>query len=531
MKRFVFFLVFVVITTWLSAAPVAQWQRWEHAFESTKSYEDPYRDVRLLIHFRGPNGASFWNYGFWKEGHTFIIRAAFPSAGTWRWESFCSDNSNKSLHRRKGKVVVKPYRGKNPLYQKGFLKVSADKRMLACADGSPFLWMGDTGWFLFMKSTDEEWRDYIDNRAAKDFTIVQVLVSGSRAPILTADGEGPFKLDRPNDLFWSNLEKKVQYANDKGIVVFLVGLGAGGKGGYVPEMNSGEFARYLAARMAGNFIIYSPSMDAHYDPRNDEVGMHLKQADSLHLVTQHVGTDLDAAEQYHPKAYLDFTCIQSGHHGGRVERAYDAARNWSSILWHKTPTKPVINAEGMYDGHGNDNARHWREMDVRKIGWLSWLSGAHGYTYGAGENKHSDIQDNGGVWLFNTDTSTFDYWRKAMDWNSAHQMTLMKRFFASIDWWTLKPAPGRIQRQPEDPLQVMAASVNEAGNLLVAYLPDDPEIALDTDGMVSDLHARWYNPRTGEYLDARESAVDNAYRTFTTPGSGDWVLILSGNNR
>jgi hypothetical protein len=524
----IFFSTLLVLLALRAAAidSAVTWQLWEHSFTSEKQYDDPYRQVSLQVTFHGPGDASFSSYGFWEKGDVFRIRAAFPSAGAWTWETSCSDRENKSLHHRKGKVIVSSYAGTNPLYKKGFLKVSADRRTLAYADDTPFLWMGDTGWYIFVKSTPDEWKKYVDNRAEKEFTILQVLVSGSRTTLQDADGQMAFNNEQPNDVFWKSLEKKVHYANEKGLVVFLVGLGAGGKGAYLPAMNTAEFARYLTGRLAGSFVVFSPSMDAHYDVRNDEVGLHLKEADPRHLVTQHVGTDLQAAEKYHPKEYLDFTCIQSGHHSGRVGEAYDAARAWSSTLYVQPPAKPVINAEGMYDGHGNDKGFHWREMDVRKIGWLSWLSGALGYTYGAGENKHSDIQDNGGVWLFNTDTATFDYWEKAMNWNSAGQMTLMKRFFESVEWWGLRPAPELIKSPEDDPLKIMAAAKNENGDLVIAYLPDNEAISLDLSHVATGLRARWFNPVTGMCTTAHGTG-SNGKKTFVTPGKGDWVLLLN----
>jgi hypothetical protein len=503
------------------------WQGWEHSFRSKKEYSDPYRDVSVLVKYLGPDGASFSCYGFWDKADVFRIRAAFPSAGTWKWETFCSDKTNMELHHRSGKVTVSSYEGMNPLYQKGFLKVSADKRTLAYADETPFLWMGDTGWYVFLRATQEEWKKYVDNRAEKGFTVVQVHIASSRLPVPNVRGEMPFDGHVPNSAFWSDLDSKIAYANEKGIVVFIVGLGASGKGGYNPDMNTTEFARYFTARMAGTFAIFSPSMDAHYDVRNDEVGTHLKDADGRHLVSQHVGTDLKAAETYHPKTYLDFTCIQSGHHNGKVGEAYEAARTWSSILWHKDPVKPVINAEGMYDGRGNDDGTAWREMDVRKVGWLGWLSGALGYTYGAGNNKKIGMNDNGGVWLFNKDSATFDYWEKAMNWNSANQMTYMKRFFESIDWWRLRPANDLILNQPEEPASVMAAAQSENGNLFAAYLPGNKAIELDLRHLGTGLHATWFDPVTGKYTPAA-TLNPGGTQTFTPPGNGDWVLLLRG---
>jgi hypothetical protein len=130
-----------------------------------------------------------------------------------------------------------------------------------------------------------------------------------------------------------------------------------------------------------------------YDKRNDQMGQHLKTVSTLHLVTQHIGTVAGAAEAYHAKSYLDFNGLQSGHHNGNMHKAYDAAFNWSLSLWKMQPTKPVINTEAVYDGRGNNEGNNWREQDARKLGWIGWLSGALGYTYGAGARQDFESND------------------------------------------------------------------------------------------------------------------------------------------
>lgn len=508
------------------ATSAITWQRWEDTLISKKTYEQPYKEISLRVKYAGPGGESFTNYGFWEEGNIFKIRTAFPTPGTWTWQTTCSDTANNALHNKQGQVRVLPYKGKNPLYQKGFLKVSRDGRTLAQADNTPFLWMGDTGWYVFRKASVNEWQKYIDNRTAKDFTVIQIHIASSRGPAPNIHGQMPFKNNIPNKDFWQDLDGKVKYANRKGLVIYIAGLGASGKGGYLPAMNTKTFAQYITGRLAGSFVIFSPSMDAHYDQRNDELGAYLNEAGPRHLISQHVGTDLNAAETYHPKEYLDFTSLQSGHHAGNIEKAYQAARNWSSVLWHKNPIKPVINTEGMYDGLGNNRGIHWREEDVRRVGWLSWLSGALGYTYGAGKNPDKRAGSNGGLWSFNKNSADYDYWEKVMEWSSAYQMTYLKRFFEGIEWWRLQPAPELILNNPTDTINIMAAAKSITGDLLVAYLPDNPAIELDMQNLAAGLSGKWFNPVTGKSIPVKEDLNHAGSQKFMRPGNGDWVLLL-----
>src|SRR4030095_5102392 len=55
------------------------------------------------------------------------------------------------------------------------LKVSDNKRFLVKEDGSPFFYLGDTAWELFHRLNREEADKYLENRAKKDFTVIQAV--------------------------------------------------------------------------------------------------------------------------------------------------------------------------------------------------------------------------------------------------------------------------------------------------------------------------------------------------------------------
>ena len=56
------------------------------------------------------------------------------------------------------------------------LRVSENQRFLQDENGNPFFWMGDTGWLLFSKLSREEADDYLEDRAMKGFSVIQVMV-------------------------------------------------------------------------------------------------------------------------------------------------------------------------------------------------------------------------------------------------------------------------------------------------------------------------------------------------------------------
>jgi hypothetical protein len=56
------------------------------------------------------------------------------------------------------------------------LAVSANHRFLQRADGTPFFWLADTGWLLLTRLSRAEAARYLDDRQAKQFNVIQVMV-------------------------------------------------------------------------------------------------------------------------------------------------------------------------------------------------------------------------------------------------------------------------------------------------------------------------------------------------------------------
>lgn len=512
-------------------SPAVQWMRWEIELKPEKSHVYPYESVNVDVRFSGPRGESFLVPAYWDGEEGVRVRAAFPAPGMWSWRSTCNDSSDKGLHAREGMVRVTPYVGDNALYLRGDLRLSENRRYLIHADGTPFLWMGDTGWNTIWKTTPNEWREYIDVRVSQRFSVIQVLATGavprSAMRETPASGRQPFQADgTPDPLYWRDLDAKVAYANERGLFVMLTGLGKS-RGEFSEQQGKPAFARYVAGRVAGSMVILSPSMDQRIDPLNEEVGARLRPLTS-HLVAQHPGTHLPTAQRYHDSDYTHFTTFQTGHHSGQLDRVYDAARSWTLDLWHRSPVKPVINAEAMYDGRGNDDGPAWREQDVRALGWISWLCGSRGYTYGAGDVPPKVPGASGGIWLFNENPDSYDYWRKAVHWPSAGQMTILREFFAGIAWWQLEPVPAIVRNQSESPLLKVAISRSTAGDLLVAYLPENSEIVIDLSSLSEGLKGQWFNPKTAGRIEVRESLIRGSAVTLRPPlGWSDAVLLLT----
>ena len=497
------------------------WARWDTALHSTRTYENPCRDVVLRVAYTGPTGQVQRAYGFWDGGDTFRIRCAFPTPGLWNWRTECSDTANAGLHAQTGTVHVTQYRGANPFYSHGFLRVSANWRYLCQADGTPFLWVGDTAWASPMKSVADDWETYLADRVSKHFTVIQIGPAPRWTGKQDAAGNTPFigkGISRPNPAFWQAYERRVQRANEQGLFVLMVGL-MEPISRYPAAEDACPFARQIVARLNGNFIAFSPSFDSGYRPLGDEVGEAIRDATRVHLITQHPGTTTGEpvntiAEKYFDRPYLDFASDQTGHNSGDRELCARQAIEWNLHLFRRAPPKPVINLEAMYDGAVG------KAYDARSLGWRSWLSGAMGYTYGSR------------LYLWETDSAKADYWRKPMSLPSSGQMTHLHDFLAKLAWWELEPAP-ELVRNPSAYYRHRTALARTArGDLAIAYLPESGDVMIDLSALRAPVMARWFDPTSGKYLETKGEVFPNqGDHRFLPPGKntggdGDWVLVL-----
>ncbi len=495
------------------------WQPWEHALTSRAEYGNPYADVVLRVTFTGPGNGVLRTYGFWDGGSTFRVRCAFPRAGTWRWRTDCSNPGDTGLHRQSGTVqVVEAGRTSNPLWRHGFLKVSEDGRYLCHADGTPFLWVGDTAWAAPMRSTDQEWEEYLSDRAAKRFTVVQVGPAMWWAGKTDRAGNPPFLgagIGQWNPAFWQAYERKLQRANERGFAVMMVGLMEPAER-YPNSADACLFARNIVARLYGNCVLFSPSFDSRFMELGNDVGRAVRDATRVHLITQHPGTPSghetnDIIEGYYDEPYLDFAGNQTGHNGGNRERCARQAMEWNLHLYRREPHKPVINLEAMYDVGGDRGA--FVADDARSLGWRSFLSGAMGYTYGTD------------LYQWNTDETSKAYWRTQMRQESSRQMTVLHDFLAGLPWWRLAPHHERVLNQPKAYVDRAALAATPDARVIVVYLPNEKPRKLDLAGLpVGSWSVTWLDPRSGQKRPG--AGVAAGVQTVTPPGPGDWVLLL-----
>src|SRR5690606_2833099 len=107
------------------------------------------------------------------------------------------------------------------------LKISPDQRYIVHQNGQPFFWLGDTAWELFHRTNKEEADLYLQNRAAKGFTVIQAValaeLEGLNDP--NALGEKPLHDNdpaRPNEAYFKHVDYIINKANKLGMYIGLL---------------------------------------------------------------------------------------------------------------------------------------------------------------------------------------------------------------------------------------------------------------------------------------------------------------------
>lgn len=427
------------------------------------------------------------------------------------------------------------------------LKVSDNKRFLVTADGQPFFWLGDTAWELFHRLNREEAERYLSNRAERRFTVVQAVVLAELDGLNDPNpyGHTPLRNNnptQPNEDYFAHVDWIVTRANALGLYVGMLPTWGDkwnrAKWGVGPEIFTPENARaygeWLGRRYRNAGIIWIVGGD-----RPIEVDSHraitramaegLRAGDGgAHLITYHPPGGNGSSTWFHDEAWLDFNMRQNGHVTEFTGR-YDQTR----ADYDRTPTKPVIDGEPIYEDHpvsfDAKKLGHSVAADVRRPLYWNLFTGAFGHTYG----HHS-------VWQMWTPTrkpinNPLMPWFDAIDQPGAAQMQHGRALMESRPFLTRIPDPDIVVTStvptsvPGAGRYQFAATRDSGGSYAMVYAPVGRMFSVRMSTISGPkVRAWWFDPRSGKASDAGTFA-NTGEREFTPPAKGellDWVLVL-----
>lgn len=438
-----------------------------------------------------------------------------------------------------GKAQDNQWKGISVDFSHGKLIVSENKRYLQHSDGTPFFYLGDTAWELFHRLNEQEVEEYLENRRAKGFTVIQAVILAELDGLNTPDRNGNTPLvnnspESPDEDYFRWVDKVIRIAASKGLYMALLptwGDKVDKQWGVGPEIFTEDNA-FLYGKWLGNRykdfpnIIWINGGDRWGGGENFSIWSALangiKSVDHNHLMSFHPQGEYSSSDWFHNEKWLDFNMAQTGH----CQQNYTVYERIIKRDYNKVPTKPCMDAEPRYENHPvcwNPDSLGWFDAaDVRRALYWGLFSGALGHTYGCHEIWQMKSPEHEPMGLARGD------WCTSLDLEGAGDMIHARRLMEGLEWEQRSPLYGIIVSPNDDPYKKVVALKGD-GYILI-YIPDHNEIVCDLSvlGNGNKLSIRWMNPRNGEYSEIRYVRAGSSV-CFRTPSSGrenDWVLIL-----
>jgi uncharacterized protein DUF4038/collagenase-like protein with putative collagen-binding domain len=235
-----------------------------------------------------------------------------------------------------------------------------------------------------------------------------------------------------------------------------------------------------------------------------------------------------SSAHFHNDDWLDFNMRQNGH-VTEFNPRYEQTR----IDYDRTPTKPVIDGEPIYEDHPisfrSKELGHSVAADVRRPMYWNLFTGAFGHPYG----HHSVWQ----MWQPGRQpiNNPLMPWHEAIDQPGAAQMQYGRRLMESRPFLTRVPDDSVIV--PADPPSSVpgagskryVATRDSNGSYAMVYVPTGRPFKVRMDKVSgAKVKVWWFNPRDGKAIPGGEFA-NTGERQFTPPDAGetlDWVLVL-----
>jgi len=485
----------------------------EICLNSAKNYRDPFNEIEVDAKFTLPDGSEVVVPTFWAGGKKWCVRYSSSILGRHTYVITSSDKTDVGLNSQSGEVEVVPYKGKNPLFTHGPLRVSKNGRYLEHQDGKEFFWLGDTWWMgLAKRLSGRDFQTLTADRVKKGFTVIQI-VAGFYPDMPPYDnrnsneGGFPWKKNytRINPIYFNMADKRIIHLAESGLLPCIVGSW----GYHIKPMGLEKMKkhwRYLVARYGAYPVVWclagevnmpyylSKSKEEDEKFQKDtwqEVARYLRKINfRKHPITVHAGAS--GRDDLGGSNLIDFDMAQTGH-SEEIENIVKTAN--SNNL--KMPRIPLIIAEACYEGIGGCN---WENVQRACI-WTSFLNGAAGYTYGAN-----------GIWQIDTSKKPYGPspygrswgitpWEEAYKFSGSTQVGIARRILEKFPWWKIEPHPELVEPHWSES-QYLFPYLATSGEVIIIY---DPIRHAGWGGLLvkglekgASYRATYYDPSNGK---------------------------------
>ena len=432
-------------------------------------------------------------------------------------------------------------------WDNGKLCVSENGRFLQHENGTPFFWLGETGWLLPERLTREEADFYLDACRDAGYNVVQVQTING-VPATNAYG----KLSHPNGYdfsvieaegengYWQNMDYLIKKAEQNGIYIGMVCIWGGlVKKGLMNVEQAQAYGEFLANRYKDQpNIIWFIGGDIKGDVETaswETLARTIKSIDKNHLMTFHPFGRTSSVRWFHNAEWLDFNMFQSGHRrydqtrgdGDDSAQASVAEDNWLYVEegLKLEPKKPILDGEPSYEeipqGLHDPSEPWWKSWDVRRYAYWSVFAGAFGHTYGHNSimQMHKGGEKPGGYGAIKS-------WKEGLQDPGFSQMQYLKKLIVTFPFFE------RVGDQSvvagENGFRYDRAIATRGEDYLLVYTYTNKPMQIDLSKISGEKkNIWWYSPVDGSLKYAGE--VECGVHTFQAEGevgpANDHVLI------
>ncbi|MCF6244309.1 MAG: glycoside hydrolase family 140 protein [Sulfurovum sp.] len=396
----------------------------------------------------------------------------------------------------------------------GTLKVS--NRMLKL-NNKGFFWMADTAWTLPARLSKPEIVQYLDNRKAKGFNVIQISASFGDKPFLD------YAYTQPNTPLWNKIDFIIDEAAKRNIFIALL-----------PSWNerlsttaqATTYGTWVAKRYLNKqniiWVIGGDSDGNAYKSLWSALGTAINNVDNNHLISYHPTGNGSSTDSFKDAPWIDFHMLQTGHN---KTTTLAQANNFFKEKYNSVANKPILDAEPRYEtisksfweSNSINNGR-FTDTDVRKIAYMHIFSGAFGHTYG-----HQSVWQ-----MFTYDKSpeagaVTKTWKEALNDPGANQMGHIAKLMRS------RPI---VNRTPDQSIIKDGYAFATKGNgYAFVYLPNGGSVTVKLNTLSANtVKAYWYNPKSGKTIEI-DTYSSNQAQTFNAPTNQDMILILDDTSK
>jgi hypothetical protein len=474
--------------------------------------------------------------------------------------------------------------GQPPWDLHGKLEISANGHFIQHQDGTPFLWIGDTGWGMIQQLTREEIDFYLDHRQKSGFTVIQTVAywyphgggltngpsnaacaygfrpfrGGDDSPVrsepLIQKGGSP---DSPND-YWDHVDYVVQAVKKRNMYLAL--LPCWGRAYITPQMN-GTLQKFTEeeARTFGSFlgkryknepnVIWVLGGDAKAQIRGNDKNNQYQDWDTRNIframaegIAQGATGQKPAWNQIHPAWKQVFITYHPDGDPTDNSSKWFHSDAWLTAngveVWREVnmvypvmlseyqldnPVKPSLFLEGSYEYGSYRHDCGWvTPLMVRRQVYHTFFAGGAGHTYGAGP-----------IWAMRGTGGDYNCgftWKQALDFPAGAQCAVIAReFLLKHQWSQWIPDGSIIEGFAGEGESLKVAVTTGSRQLAIVYYSNNSHAKIKNT-LKKEALAYWFDPRIAQEEPAG-SFKQNEVRDMVPPERWeDAILVLKIND-